>query len=120
MTKDELLTQLEARFAGVSGMTIEYLTTALNEAMRLEGFASSVTVSDADATRILLRARIIVTEDLAFNTAAYFSFKDGEESIDKSRISANYLQLLSQLKAEYDAQYTQNSGFKIMKRLDRL
>ncbi|MBC1286880.1 hypothetical protein [Listeria booriae] len=120
MTKDELLTQLEQRFSGVASLTIEYLTATLNEAMRLEGFGSSVTFSDADATRIILRARILVTEDLAFNTASYFSFKDGEESVDKSRTSANYLTLLARLNAEYEANYTQKSGFKIMKRLDRL
>ncbi|EAC9719932.1 hypothetical protein LL50_05580 [Listeria monocytogenes] len=117
--KDELITRLNQKFSNIPGINGETVSYWIDEAIEAEGFSPSQTTFAGEETRILLRARIIGVEDLALNTAHFFNFRDGEESISKGGISENYQKLLAKLNAQYAEQFGNPSAFKVMKRLDR-
>ncbi|HGX1670131.1 hypothetical protein [Listeria seeligeri] len=118
-TKSDLLEKLTRKFSNIPNVAPELLSDWLDEAIEAEGFPSSQDSFDGYETQILLRARIIGVEDLALNTAHFFNFSDGEESISKGNTSSNYQKLLAQLKAQYAEQFGNVSTFKVLKRLDR-
>ncbi len=54
-----------------------------------------------DETALMYLALYIAYESIASNAARYFSFKDGEESIDKSMIFDNYMRLAKSARRNY-------------------
>lgn len=118
-TKEDLLKKLELKFQGIPNLSSEVVGEWLDEALAEEGFASSSEVPDVAVHRILLCAQIIGVESLALNSAHYFNFRDGEESISKGSISSNYLKQLELLKQKYSRIYGFSGAFKLMRRLDR-
>ncbi|MGJ8731448.1 hypothetical protein ACRW9N_13465 [Listeria aquatica] len=119
-TQDELTKRLELKFKEVPNLTPETIKGWLDDALAQEGYASSESVPTDKINALLLTAQISGVEELAINTAHYFNFSDGEESITKSNTSKNYLDILSVLKSKYQRLYGGDNAFRVMKRLDRL
>lgn len=119
MATDDLISKLSAKFTDVPKIGSDTLTAWLNESCTYEGYPSPDDVPLSDFERVLLRAQIVGIEYLLINSAHFFNFTDGEESVNKAAISSNYLKILNFLTAKYNQLYNTNSGFKAMKRLDR-
>lgn len=121
MTAEQLAERLLRRFKGVPGYTEEDALDAIEDAMRAHGYKPSDSVPDKDVRLILLYAQSKGAWQIAFSVAHYFSYTDGEESVDKSMVADNYRKLAKDLEDEYDDEHgrRRGSGFRIMKRFDR-
>lgn len=61
---------------------------------------------------------------IALNTAHYFKFTDGEETVDKSLVSENYRRVAKDYRSQYDGMVREEnrkptSAFKNAHRIDR-
>lgn len=124
----ELEQRLAARFSGVPGVTDTDLTAWLTEASYIYGYSPTTldTVPDVETPLVLLLAQIQGARAIAFSTAHYFKYTDAEESVDKTKVSEQYLAMVTSLTADYvrdrdvvDRNKRQYSTFHVMRRLDR-
>lgn len=121
MTAGQLAERLLRKFKGVPGFDEEDATDAIEDALLAHGYSPSDSVPEDDIRLILLHAQYKSAWKIAFSTAHYFKFTDGEESVDKSMISDNYRKLALSLESEYEDEKGKRlgSGFRIMRRVDR-
>src|SRR5690606_41564196 len=76
----------------------------------------------ADKTNLILRyAQAEGAWQIAFSTAHYFQYTDGEESVNKPGISERYRRLATELRKQYDAEKAKETGasFYLTQRVDR-
>lgn len=120
-TKAELVERLLRRFKGVPNFQLTDAEELVDDAMHVHGFASSSIVPESDVNLILLYAQAEGAWQIALATAHYFSYKDGEESVDKSKISDQYRKLAQDIRSQYETEKARKNGhgFFIMKRIDR-
>ena len=121
MSAKELAELLQRRFKGVPGFTPEDADELITDAMRTHGYAPTDGVKEGDINLIVLYAQVQGTWQIAMSVAHYFSFSDGEESVDKSMIADNYRRLAKDLQIDYDTEKGKQFGnnFRIMPRIDR-
>ena len=121
MTAQDIAERLFRMFKSVPGFTADEALEIVTDAMEEHGFAPSADVPTDKVRAIILYSQIQGAWQIAFSVAHYFSFSDGEESVDKSMISENYRKLAKDLQAEYDKETGKKFGnnFRIMSRLDR-
>lgn len=121
MSAKELAELLLKRFKGVPGFTEADADDLIEDAMRTHGYAPTDSVKDSEVNLVLLYAQTQGTWQIAMSVAHYFSFSDGEESVDKSMIADNYRRLARDLKNDYDTEKGKQFGnnFRIMPRIDR-
>lgn len=87
--------RLTKRLSKIPGVTPEDITDWLSEAeAEFEG-------QDDNGTALMYLALYIAYETIASDAARFFSFRDGEESIDKSMIFENYMKLAKQARRNY-------------------
>jgi hypothetical protein len=119
-TKTELSQRLLNWFKNVPNVTSTDTDFWTEEAMLAHGFSSSDDVPSDEATLILLYAQAEGARQIAVATAHYFSYTDGEESVDKSMISEQYRKLAKDLREEYERKKSEGAvSVYFMRRIDR-
>lgn len=120
-SKYELSQRLLTRFKNVPNVDVtdtdEWVETAMNE----HGYDAVSDVPTDDITLILTYAEADGAGQISLRTAFYFSYKDRDESVDKSMVSEQYRKLAEQLWNKYAQKKSERSGsrFRIMPRADR-
>ena len=120
----ELSERLLKRFKGVPNYELDDATVAVEDAMLTLGYAAADDVPNDKIARVLLLAQSDSAYNIAFSVAHYFSYTDGEESVNKSTVSDKYLALAKALRERYDDEAAGedkagHSSFAIAKRADR-
>ena len=120
---EKLQARLTRRFNGIND---DQITAVIADAIELHEYANAEAVPVADLSLLLAYTSAELATELSVNAASYFSFTDGEESIDKTKVMANYSALADKFKIEYQAELAareevpeQPAVFSIMKRADR-
>ncbi|AYV74322.1 phage protein [Niallia circulans] len=118
----ELSERLFKRFKGVPNITITDATDWTEEALLEHGYKTSDNIPSEKDSLILLYAQAEGAGQIALATAHYFSYRDGEEQVDKTKISEQYRKLASDLRSQYEQKkaVTGGSNFRHLKRVDRL
>jgi len=117
----ELAERLLKRFKGVPNYTIDDALDVVADAMQDHGYSLTATVPSDKTSLILLLAQSKGALQIAIATAHYFSYQDGEEAVDKSKISDQYRKLARDLRTEYEREKARESGsaFRMARRIDR-
>ncbi len=123
----DLNTELLKRFKNVPNVTESDASDWVETSVIEHGFAkvgdslTNVEVSDDSVSLVLLYAQAEGARSISLSTAFYFSYSDGNESVDKTNVSEQYRKLSHDLMADYHRKRSQSSGsqFRIMKRVDR-
>lgn len=120
-TSDELAERLLQRFKGVPNFELTDAQELVKESLRVHGLDSSKAVPIDKETLVLLYAQTQGAWQIALSVAHYFSFTDGEESVDKSMIADNYRRLARDFQVDYELETGRLSGnnFRLMPRIDR-
>lgn len=123
-TLEELSTKLLRRFKNVPNVGIEDVTDWVTLSMAEHGFEVEDDVPIELVTLILLYAEADGAGVISLYTANYFSYKDGEESVDKRGVSEQYRKVATELWKKYNAKransgFSGGTAFSIMKRADR-
>ncbi|MED2185732.1 hypothetical protein [Bacillus wiedmannii] len=90
--------RLESRLAKVPKVTPEDIENWLAEA---EAESESELTEEVNANAVFYLALSFAYESIAADAARYFSYTDGEESVDKSMIFANYKKLSADALKKY-------------------
>lgn len=120
----ELSGTLLRRFKNVPNVTLEDTTDWVSLAMAEHEFEPEDDVPTEYVSLILLYSEADGAGIVSLQTAYYFSYKDGEESVDKRGVSEQYRKVATELWKKYERKKA-NSGlsgatqFSIMKRADR-
>jgi len=120
----ELATTLLKRFRDVPNVDIEDATDWVTTAMNEHGFEATDNVPVEYVNLVLLYAEADAAGLISLRTAYYFSYKDGEESVDKRGVSEQYRKVATELWKKYDKKkadsgLTATTRFSILKRADR-
>lgn len=120
----ELAENLEKRFKGVPNATIEDAENWTERSMLEHGYMAEDDVPDDQKLLVLLYAEWDGTLQLALQTAYYFEYTDGEETVDKAKISEQYRNVAAELRKKYEKKNVEsgpssNTRFTIMTRADR-
>lgn len=122
----EMSTTLLRRFKNVPNVELEDATDWITLAMAEHGYEPDDDVPAEIMPLILLYAEADGAGAISLYTAHYFSYKDGEESVDKRGVSEQYRKVATELWKKYerkrsDSPYvTGATRFSIMKRADRI
>lgn len=93
MTVEE---RLKTRLKKVPGVTEAELHDWVAESVAESGFTE-----EENPNAVLYLALAIAYETIAGDAARYFSYVDGEESVDKSMVFANYMKLAAGARKQY-------------------
>src|SRR5690625_1486353 len=120
-TSDELAERLLQRFKGVPNFELTDAQELVEESLRVHGLDSSKAVPNDKETLVLLYAQTQGAWQIALSVAHYFSFTDGEESVDKSMIADNNRRLARELQIDYEIENggIDGNNLRNMPRLDR-
>lgn len=123
ITRVELAAMMHARFQDVPGMTNADSESVVDELITVFGLNEN-DIPVADLTKYLSYASAEMAMKIALNTAHYFQFTDGEESVNKSTVSENYRKVAAEYRRQYDAMTKEEnrkpkSTFKNSHRIDR-
>ena len=120
-TSQELAERLAKRFKGVPNFRLEDAQDLIDDALIVHGLKPSATIPADKTNLILLYAQAEGAWQIAFSTAHYFQYTDGEESVNKSGISERYRRLATDLRKQYDAEKAKETGasFYLAQRVDR-
>lgn len=124
-TLAELSQRLLKRFKGVPNITIDDATDWTEESMLEHGYTLLQTVPNESESLILLYAQAEGALQISMATAHFFTYKDADETIDKSKISEQYRKLATDLKTTYTQKKSEGVGgvggsrFKGLTRADR-
>lgn len=99
MTLEE---RLAKRFRNVGGVTPEDVTDWISEAEAESGLTAGESTKTDNA--LLYLAYSIGCLAIATEAARFFSYKDAEESVDKTMIAAQYMALAKDARKEYAKQ----------------
>ncbi|MED4828141.1 hypothetical protein [Bacillus atrophaeus] len=105
--------RLATRLSRVEGVTADDIAAWIAEAE-----AESGLTAEENENAVLFLALAIAYETIASDAARFFNFQDGEESIDKTNIFANYLQLGKDARKDYRRQFRRIGGQMHPKRAD--
>ena len=118
---NELAERLLKRFKGVPNYTITDAADVVSDSMQVHGYSPTADVPDDKTNLILLYAQAESALQIALSTAHFFVYTDGEETVDKSKISEQYRNLATDLRSEYTREKSESivSNFKHLRRPDR-
>ncbi len=88
--------RLKNRLKNVPGVTDPDIEAWVSEAEQESGMTE-----DENADAIFYLALSIAYEYVATNAANFFSYQDGEESVDKTKVFDNYMQLAANARTNY-------------------
>lgn len=115
----DLATRLQSKFKNVPNVTITDCTEWVTDAVALHG-------NETDEVLVLLLAQSEGARNIALNTAHYFSYTDGDESVDKTMLTETYLRVSEEFYTAYQRNkatgasgVSNGSAFKAPKRADR-
>lgn len=118
MAINDLATRLQSKFKNVPNITLADCTDWVTDAVALHG-------NETDEVLLLLLAQSEGARNIALNTAHFFSYTDGDESVDKTMLTETYLRVSNDFYTAYTrSKATGSSGssgssFKAPKRADR-
>lgn len=117
--------RLERRFIAVSALPTDAAKQTMEDTFETFGYQLDADVPPADIGKLLAFASAELATLVAINSASYFKFTDGEESVDKSMVSKEYRALAKLFRDEYQEELdiqelTFRSTFAVMPRRDRL
>lgn len=123
-TLEELAPQLLRRFRNVPNVTIEDATDWVTLSMAEHGYNAEDNVPTGFITLIMLYAEADAAGAIALQSAYYFSYKDGEESVDKRGVSEQYRKVATELWKRYerkkaDSGLSESTRFSVARRVDR-
>lgn len=120
-TLTEIAERLLRRFKNVPNVTVDDASDWAEEALLAHGYMSTDDVPSDQTTILLLSAQAEGALQIALATAHYFNYTDGDESVDKSKVSEQYRKLAQDLRIECERKKAEigGSSFKAMRRLDR-
>lgn len=120
-TSSELANRLLTRFKGVPNFGMEDAAELIDDALQVHGLDPSATVPANKINLVLLFAQAEGAWRIALATAHYFQYTDGEESVNKSGVSEQYRRLATELRKQYEAEKSKESGarFSVATRIDR-
>lgn len=109
------------RFREVPEFSHEDALLFVEDSKYVHGYTENQLIPAKDERLVALYAMKEVAMSVAFQSAHYFKFTDGEESIDKTRVAHNYRQLAKDYLNEYNREKAKSSGsmFRIVGRADR-
>lgn len=91
--------RLQKRFKDVPGVTPSDIADWMSEAKAESGIAEGESISGDNA--LVYLAYAIGCQTIATSTAHYFSFSDGNESVDKTKLFENYLKMSVKARKQY-------------------
>jgi hypothetical protein len=100
-TVSELAQRLLTRFKNVPNVATEDTHAWVEDSALEHGYSADADIPDDKQSLILLYAQANGTEQVALNTAHYFSYSDGDESVTKAGTSQRYLQIARELWDRY-------------------
>lgn len=120
-TIQQIEQRLARRFANVALSDVQ---DTLADCFISLGYDYNAEVPATDVNRVLAYASAELATNISVDAARYFSYTDGEESVDKTMISEQYRKLALQFRADYEVEEAKlnasaRSSFRSMKRLDR-
>lgn len=122
-TLTELSARLLTKFRNVPNVSVTDTDAWISEAAYQYGYTPSTVnqIADNETSVLLTLAQAEGARAIAFATAHYFTYTDGEETVDKSMISEQYRKLAEDLFEDYKRQKAGLNGstFFIAKRADR-
>ena len=121
--KVEIAALLFNRFGTVPSLTMDDANNVVDEMVLIFGL-NEMDIPVADVSKLMSYASAELAMKIALNTAHYFKFTDGEESVDKSLVSENYRKLANDYRSQYDSMTKEEnrkpkSTFKNTHRIDR-
>src|SRR5690625_7082487 len=118
---NELAERLLRRFKGVPNFDITDAEELVEESLQVHGYDHSADIPAGRETLVLLYAQMQGAWQIALSVAHYFSFTDGEESVDKSMVADNYRRLARDFQEDYELETGRLAGnnFRLMPRADR-
>lgn len=123
MTKADMITLVRNRFSGVPEITEADIDGVVTEALAVHGMGDEF--DGAELPMLMAYASAEMAQKIALNTAWYFSFSDGEESVDKTMVTDKYRNLANDYRQTYERHRMQSeraarkSRFRNMHRIDR-
>lgn len=88
--------RLQSRLSKVPGVTLADIDAWLAEALVESDFTE-----EENANAVFYLALSFAYEAIAADSASYFKYTDGEESVDKSMIFENYKKLATESRKQY-------------------
>lgn len=88
--------RLQTRLSKVPGVTSDDIVIWVGESEIESGLAES-----ENENAVFYLALAIAYETIAANAANFFKYTDGEESVDKSNVHANYMKLATTARKNY-------------------
>jgi hypothetical protein len=99
-----LAERLTKRFRGVPGVTSTDIDDWIAEAEAESEFTADGVGSDDKNNALLYLALSIGFSVIATDAARFFRYTDGEETVDKTGIAAQYTKLSAQARRQYSVQ----------------
>lgn len=100
-----LATSLQSKLKNVPNVTLEDCIDWVNTAVTLHGVDIGQ-FTKRDEVLVLLLAQAEGARNIALNVSHYFSYQDGEEQVDKTKVADQYVKLAN----EFNRAYTVQSG----------
>jgi hypothetical protein len=88
--------RLQTRLSKVPGVTSVDIATWVDESEAESGLKET-----ENENAVFYLSLAIAYESISANAASFFKYTDGEESVDKSNIHANYMKLASTARKNY-------------------
>ena len=96
--------RLKERLKNVPGVTDADITAWADESVAESGISE-----EENDNAVLYLALAIAYESIAGNAARFFKYTDGEESVDKTNVFANYMELAKDARKQY-RKYRRGNG----------
>lgn len=124
-TLETMTQRLARRFTAVPDLPDDEAPNTMKDTFETFGYQPDADVPPRDIGKLLAYASAELATLVAINSARYFKYTDGEESVDKSMLSKEYRELAKLFRDEYqeelDAEDAGNrSSYTVMPRRDRL
>lgn len=120
-TLNDLATRLQYKFKDVPNVTIDDCLEWVQTALEIHGTTVD-TLPDNEVYLIMLLGQAEGARNIALRVAHFFKYQDGDEQIDKTMLTQQYLRMANefdQLYSQYKYGIRGGSTFTIAKRADR-
>jgi len=118
---ERLVKRVVLRYIEVPEFTEEEGRMFVEDSKSVHGYKADQLIRPEDERLVVLYAMAEIASTIAFKSAHYFKFSDGEETIDKTKVSHNYRQLARDFRNDYNRERAKSTGslFRIVRRADR-
>lgn len=118
---ETLATRLHNKFKNVPNVTLEDCESWVGDAIMLHGYEPTQEVPVTERPLVIMLGQSIGARDIALQVAHYFSYQDGDESVDKTMLAEQYRNMANEFLQAYNESKSRilGSNFTIIKRADR-